>query len=106
VHHSYHANSGKKFQGQKIVWQDVINQRMDGNRSIAGLMLESNLYEGSQKLSSNMDEMAYGVSVTDECISWETTEELVTSAHNHLLPVIQAEENVGEQNLRYSVSAA
>lgn len=80
-----HANSSKKFQNQARVWQDCINQRIDGNDAIVGLMLESNLREGSQKLTEDLSKLEYGVSVTDECISWETTEALVRSAHEQLL---------------------
>ena len=76
-----HANSKKKFQGQALVWKDVLNQRLGGNDSLVGMMLESNLNEGSQSCTPNPDELAYGVSVTDECISWETTEELILFAH-------------------------
>lgn len=80
-----HANSSKKFQDQTRVWQDCINQRMDGNDAIVGLMLESNLCEGNQKLTEDPSKLAYGVSVTDACISWETTEALIRSAHDQLL---------------------
>ncbi|MBF0229800.1 MAG: 3-deoxy-7-phosphoheptulonate synthase [Desulfamplus sp.] len=80
-----HANSGKKFTGQAIVWEDVINQYLNGNSSIKGLMLESNLCEGSQNLSCGPENLAYGVSVTDECISWETTEELILKGHEKLI---------------------
>jgi 3-deoxy-7-phosphoheptulonate synthase len=79
-----HANSMKKFQGQAIVWKSVIDQRLAGNASLVGLMLESNLFEGNQKYSPDPEKMAYGVSITDECISWETTEELLLSAHKKL----------------------
>jgi 3-deoxy-7-phosphoheptulonate synthase len=79
-----HANSMKKFQGQAIVWKSVIAQRLAGNTSLVGLMLESNLFEGNQKYSSDPEKMAYGVSITDECISWETTEELLLTAHEKL----------------------
>ena len=74
-----HANSGKKFSGQKIVWEDVINQYINGNSAIKGLMLESNLCEGNQKITNGTENLEYGVSVTDECISLETTEELLIS---------------------------
>lgn len=80
-----HANSSKKFQNQARVWKDCVNQRMDGNDAIVGLMLESNLREGNQKLTSDPSKLDYGVSVTDACISWETTEALIRSAHERLL---------------------
>jgi len=79
-----HANSHKKYQGQAIVWRSVIDQVVNGSEALIGLMLESNLYQGNQKFSGNRDALKYGVSITDECISWETTEELMLSAHEKL----------------------
>lgn len=79
-----HANSEKKFSGQRIVWEDVINQYLNGNKAIKGLMLESNLYEGNQSMACGPENLAYGVSVTDECISWETTEALILNAHEQI----------------------
>lgn len=79
-----HGNSRKNHRFQSVVWQDAINQRMDGNGAIVGLMLESNLYEGNQENTSRLSTMRYGVSITDACISWETTERLILSAHEHL----------------------
>lgn len=79
-----HANSRKRYKDQKIVWEDVINQRAAGNHAIIGLMLESNLHEGNQKNTGDLRTMKYGVSITDACISWETTEELIRSAHELL----------------------
>ncbi|MEH6638515.1 MAG: 3-deoxy-7-phosphoheptulonate synthase [Porticoccaceae bacterium] len=69
-----HANSNKNHELQTLVMQNVAQQIADGNRSIIGLMVESNLKAGNQKLSANRDEMEYGKSVTDACIDWETTE--------------------------------
>ncbi len=79
-----HANSRKKYQRQEIVWKDVLEQRIDGNDSIIGMMLESNLFEGAQKCSNDPSCLKYGVSVTDECISWETTEKLLLLGHKKL----------------------
>jgi 3-deoxy-7-phosphoheptulonate synthase len=79
-----HANSRKKFEGQAVVWKDVLHQRLGGNDALVGMMLESNLHEGSQSCAPDPEELAYGVSVTDECISWETTEELILFAHDQL----------------------
>jgi len=84
-----HANSRKKHQRQTVVWQDVINQRLDGNDALVGLMLESNLHEGSQKIDGDGSSLKYGVSVTDACISWETTEKLIMSAHQMLVPYLR-----------------
>ncbi|GAA4353846.1 3-deoxy-7-phosphoheptulonate synthase [Kangiella taiwanensis] len=69
-----HGNSSKDFTKQPGVAKDVIKQIKDGNSSIKGIMLESHLVEGNQKLSNNM---VYGQSITDSCISWETTESLL-----------------------------
>ncbi len=79
-----HANSMKKYQGQAVVWKSVIDQRLAGNHTLVGLMLESNLFEGNQKYSPDPEKMAYGVSITDGCIAWETTEELLLTAHKKL----------------------
>ena len=80
-----HGNSMKKHQGQAIVWRNVIDQYIAGNDSLIGLMLESNLFEGNQKFSADLSSLKYGVSITDECISWETTEHLLLSAAEKLL---------------------
>lgn len=79
-----HANSRKKHQEQSVVWQDVINQRISGNESIVGLMLESQINEGRQENSGDLETLKYGVSITDACISWETTEALALWAHKSL----------------------
>lgn len=69
-----HANSNKNHELQPLVMENITNQIIEGNQSIIGIMVESNLGAGNQKLSSNLDELQYGVSVTDACIDWETTE--------------------------------
>ena len=79
-----HANSRKRYKEQKIVWQDVINQRVSGNHGIIGLMLESHLKEGRQDFKADRSRLKYGVSITDACISWETTEQLIMAAHDQL----------------------
>ena len=83
-----HANSWKKFHNQSIVWQDIMNQRLSGNASLIGMMIESNLNEGNQKNTGDLSTMKYGVSITDQCISWQTTEHLIRSAHHQLLKCI------------------
>jgi 3-deoxy-7-phosphoheptulonate synthase len=67
-----HANSRKNHALQSLVLKDVVGQIVDGNRSIKGVMLESNLFEGNQKLGSPKD-LKYGVSITDACLGWDTT---------------------------------
>jgi len=79
-----HDNSKKDYRKQAIVWRDVINQRIDGNDALIGLMLESNLHEGNQKNTGVLSSLKYGLSITDPCISWETTEQLLLSAHKQL----------------------
>ena len=79
-----HANCNKNYQLQAMVWQDVINQRLDGNDAIIGLMIESNLHEGQQKHGGDLSRLSYGVSITDPCISWEITERLILGAHDKL----------------------
>ncbi len=79
-----HANSGKDYRLQPVVWQDVLHQRLFGNDELVGLMLESNLFEGRQAVSGDIAHLKYGVSITDACISWDTTEELIRSAHDAL----------------------
>lgn len=75
-----HGNSRKKYDRQAMVWRDVIHQRIMGNDAIIGLMLESNLCEGSQELCGDASALEYGVSITDACVSYETTEELLQYA--------------------------
>jgi 3-deoxy-7-phosphoheptulonate synthase len=79
-----HANSNKDFRRQNLVWRDVVAQRASGCESILGLMLESNLCEGKQSLNGGPASLKYGVSITDGCIGWEETEELVREAHDRL----------------------
>ena len=69
-----HANSSKDHNVQPLVARDAANQVVKGNKSIAGLMLESHLHAGRQNIPEDLAELAYGVSVTDACIDWETTE--------------------------------
>lgn len=79
-----HDNSGKVGRNQEFVWQSTIGQRLAGNDSIIGLMLESNLCEGHQKLTEDPTQLRYGISITDDCIGWEKTEELLRYAHRAL----------------------
>jgi 3-deoxy-7-phosphoheptulonate synthase len=79
-----HGNSNKDYKLQGIAFESVIQQILDGNRSIVGMMLESNLDEGNQSIPSNLKKLKYGVSVTDKCISWEETEKLILAAYASL----------------------
>ena len=69
-----HANSNKDPMIQSLVLKDVANQIIDGNKSIIGLMLESNINFGNQKIPKDLCDLKYGVSVTDACIDWAETE--------------------------------
>ncbi|MBD2210920.1 3-deoxy-7-phosphoheptulonate synthase [Nostoc linckia FACHB-104] len=79
-----HGNTNKDYRLQSAVLEDVIQQVVDGNTSIVGMMLESNLFEGSQPVNCQKSELKYGVSVTDKCIGWEETERIILAAYNKL----------------------
>lgn len=83
-----HANSNKDFTRQPLVAQDVAQQIVEGNRSIVGLMLESHLSEGQQKMTPNSKDLQYGVSITDACIGWETSETLLRNLRDTLKKVL------------------
>ena len=84
-----HANSNKDHNLQALVARDCVEQIANGNRSIIGLMLESNLHAGNQSIGEDLSALKYGVSVTDACMDWSTTETTLREAREHLLPVIQ-----------------
>jgi 3-deoxy-7-phosphoheptulonate synthase len=75
-----HANSWKKPELQPLVLRDVVHQIREGNRSVVGLMIESFIEAGSQPIPSDRSQLRYGCSVTDACVSWETTEEMLLGA--------------------------
>jgi len=85
-----HGNSNKDFRRQSGVAESAVAQIKDGNRSIIGLMLESNINEGNQTSEQPRSDMRYGVSVTDACINWETTESLLRNIHQDLDGVLAA----------------
>ena len=76
-----HANSGKRHAQQEYVAQSVVKQRAAGNTALVGLMIESYLHEGNQPLPRDRAELQYGVSITDACVSWDTTERILRYAH-------------------------
>ena len=75
-----HANSMKNHELQPFVLHDCMTQILNGNESICGVMLESNINAGNQKIPANLCELKYGVSVTDACIDWDTTERILRNA--------------------------
>ncbi len=81
-----HANSSKDYRKQSNVWNNIIEQRSAGNATIFGVMLESNLNPGNQKLTSEPSQLKFGVSITDGCLGWEETESLILDAYNKLTP--------------------
>jgi 3-deoxy-7-phosphoheptulonate synthase len=85
-----HANSMKDAGLQPLVLHDVVHQILEGNRSIVGLMLESNLFAGNQPIPEDLAQLRYGVSVTDACIDWPTTEQTLRRAHRDLRDALRA----------------
>ena len=84
-----HANSNKNHELQPLVLENVTHQIIEGNASIMGVMIESNIGPGNQKIPKDLSELAYGVSVTDACIDWDTTVQALTSMNEklkHVLP--------------------
>lgn len=68
-----HANSGKDPYLQPMVIQNIATQIQDGNKSIMGLMIESHLKGGRQDIPADLSQLEYGKSVTDGCLDWEST---------------------------------
>lgn len=72
-----HGNSNKDYRRQPLVAEDALQQLMQGSKSIIGLMIESHINAGNQSADQPVSEMKYGVSITDACIDWETTDGLL-----------------------------
>ncbi|ADV33583.1 phospho-2-dehydro-3-deoxyheptonate aldolase, Tyr-sensitive [Candidatus Blochmanniella vafra str. BVAF] len=84
-----HGNSKKDYTQQVDVAKSIVDQIKLGNRSIVGFMLESYLYSGNQILDfNNLSSMKYGVSVTDACINWEKTQELLYYVYRELKSIL------------------
>jgi 3-deoxy-7-phosphoheptulonate synthase len=83
-----HANSFKKPELQPLVMHDCVNQIRAGNRSIVGLMIESFIEAGNQAIADDLSKLRYGCSVTDACVDWPTTENMVRDAHAALRDVL------------------
>ncbi len=79
-----HDNSGKNHEKQPEVFRNIIAQRADGDNNVIGAMLESNIVSGSQKFPQPVDSLTYGQSITDKCIDWEITEEIILEAASKL----------------------
>jgi len=85
-----HANSSKKPENQPEVLSNIVDQIVAGNKSIIGVMLESNINFGRQDIPADLGQLKYGVSVTDGCIDWATTEQAIRDAHQKLKAVLPA----------------
>ncbi len=79
-----HGNSLKNPANQPRVLESVINQRMAGDKTIVGFMMESNIMAGSQKIKDGRNNLEYGVSVTDACLDFEHTADTLIKAHSRL----------------------
>ena len=93
-----HGNSNKDPSLQPLVAENCVNQILEGNRSIVALMLESNLHAGNQPIPADLSQLRYGVSVTDACIDWETTEKLLRGAREKLKDVLPGRLRTAKQN--------
>ena len=83
-----HGNSSRDPARQPEVLRSGVDQILAGNRSIVGFMLESNLCWGRQDYAGNPSRLEYGVSITDACVDWKTTEELLWDVYQQLKPVL------------------
>lgn len=83
-----HANSSKKPELQPLVMHDIVNQIVEGNRSIVGVMIESNINAGNQSIPADLSQLKYGVSVTDACVDWATTATMLREARAKLKDVL------------------
>ena len=72
-----HANCSKDYRKMPAVFREIVRQRRAGTRGIVGAMLESNLVAGAQAMPESPDALVYGQSITDPCIDWDTTVELI-----------------------------
>jgi 3-deoxy-7-phosphoheptulonate synthase len=83
-----HANSNKNYNLQPVVLRDCLEQIRAGNQSIIGFMIESNIEAGNQPVPADRSQLKYGVSVTDACIDWKTTEIILHEAHTKLKEIV------------------
>jgi 3-deoxy-7-phosphoheptulonate synthase len=84
-----HANSSKDFRRQPLVAQNVVNQILEGNQSVIGIMLESHLKHGAQSSDGKkLADLAYGVSITDGCIDWKSTDDVINHIRDKLITVL------------------
>jgi 3-deoxy-7-phosphoheptulonate synthase len=75
-----HANSGSDHTRQEQVWNTILAEHR-AHPSLVGMMIESHLHEGKQPIPADLSQLKYGVSITDACVGWETTERMLQHAH-------------------------
>ena len=90
-----HANSSKDPSLQPLVMSNVGNQIIEGNQSIVGLMVESNLEHGNQSIPENLADLKYGVSVTDACVDWNTTETMIRELRDKVKDILPGRKSSG-----------
>jgi 3-deoxy-7-phosphoheptulonate synthase len=83
-----HANSNKDPALQRLVMHDCVHQILEGNQSIVGFMIESNLEAGNQAIPADLTQLKYGVSITDPCVDWVITEKMLREARAKLRDVL------------------
>ena len=83
-----HANSWKNPEYQPLVMRDVAHQIREGNQSIVGLMIESNIEAGNQPIPADLSQLRYGCSVTDACVDWATTETMIRNTRDILRDIL------------------
>ena len=83
-----HANSGRDPSLQPLIVKDVTHQILEGNQSIIGLMLESHIHAGSQPIPADRTQLKYGISITDPCMDWTSTEQAILEMADKLRKVL------------------
>ncbi len=89
-----HANSSKNPELQPLVLENVANQVLEGNRSLVGFMIESNIHGGRQDIPENLGQLRYGVSVTDGCLDWEATASAIRRCRTMLKPALASRQRM------------
>jgi len=79
-----HANSNSDYTKQEQVWNTVLEQHLRNQDAVVGMMVESNLSEGKQSIPADLAQLKYGVSITDGCVGWETTNRMLHLAYKSL----------------------
>lgn len=101
-----HANANKNHELQPLVMGNVANQIVDGNRSIIGLMVESNINAGNQPIMGNRSTLKYGVSVTDPCVDWATTETMIHTLRQKVKAILPDREILACEPLQQPLASA